>query len=258
MSCLPHARGGVSGRKDCSYGGALSSPRTWGCFPLLLTLSPPLQVFPTHVGVFLLKYDIGILMESLPHARGGVSFYLVQFCTDSLSSPRTWGCFRIDVLPHSVFIVFPTHVGVFLITGKFRNTMCRLPHARGGVSFQSPAWRVFSWSSPRTWGCFFLRCSRRVRYFVFPTHVGVFLVNWAGANLGKGLPHARGGVSALFVAHAGVSGSSPRTWGCFPVHDRNRAVVRSSPRTWGCFPVHDRNRAVVRSSPRTWGCFRLG
>ena len=50
---LPHARGGVSLVKGKIRGMLASSPRTWGCFQILL-----------HVGGW---------GRSLPHARGGVS-----------------------------------------------------------------------------------------------------------------------------------------------------------------------------------------
>ena len=50
--------------------------------------------------------------------------------------------------------VFPTPVGVFLVTGVMFSVSMGLPHARGGVS---PAVKVSVKtlaSSPRPWGCF--------------------------------------------------------------------------------------------------------
>ncbi len=73
--------------------GEKSSPRPWGCFLLNLPLSSFSKVFPTPVGVFLLKVVWLALQQGLPHARGGVS---VAPPADSLaerSSPRPWGCF---------------------------------------------------------------------------------------------------------------------------------------------------------------------
>ena len=53
MPCLPHARGGVSALcLHCNYMIA-SSPRSWGCFWLMLSACSRLSVFPTLVGVFL-------------------------------------------------------------------------------------------------------------------------------------------------------------------------------------------------------------
>ena len=49
---LPHARGGVSASQIIDPTGALSSPRTWGCFRPARQGIVGGQVFPTHVGVF--------------------------------------------------------------------------------------------------------------------------------------------------------------------------------------------------------------
>ena len=51
-------------------------------------------VFPTHVGVFLTLIGVPVIRESLPHARGGVSFLKCPVFEFVESSPRTWGCFR--------------------------------------------------------------------------------------------------------------------------------------------------------------------
>ena len=51
-------------------------------------------VFPTHVGVFLDYASFLFLSWGLPHARGGVSGQEKFFTRFTLSSPRTWGCFR--------------------------------------------------------------------------------------------------------------------------------------------------------------------
>ena len=147
-----------------------------------------------------------------------------QYCFDgsikkvnnlSVSSPRTWGCFHFKSFTCFSVFVFPTHVGVFLRKWSLRRPSSSLPHARGGVSVVSQGRDERHQSSPRTWGCFSLRCSRRVRCFVFPTHVGVFLFIIARAFPSLGLPHARGGVSRTEDGMAGGFSSSPRTWGCF-------------------------------------------
>ena len=73
------------------------------------------EVFPTHVGVFLVSGDKGEAALSLPHARGGVSQGDQSRVFTFRSSPRTWGCFLIFTLFALIDKVFPTHVGVFLI-----------------------------------------------------------------------------------------------------------------------------------------------
>ncbi len=133
------------------------------------------SVFPTHVGVFLLRLSDSALISCLPHARGGVSWSTHVGRCQKTSSPRTWGCFQSSWNVRPADMVFPTHVGVFLIFVYFLDMVEGLPHARGGVS--SAAWiRLYSsLSSPRTWGCFWARTKQRTTKSVFPTHVGVFL-----------------------------------------------------------------------------------
>ena len=52
----------------------------------------------------------------------------------SESSPCTWGCFLAVYGIDIPEIVFPMHVGVFLLQLFYRNCKECLPHARGGVS----------------------------------------------------------------------------------------------------------------------------
>ena len=154
-----------------------------------------------------------------------------------VSSPRTWGCFRqVEAgLPRD--LVFPTHVGVFLLNKSARHSRYRLPHARGGVSHTHWCNTVSTKSSPRTWGCFLTSSAAFLRYRVFPTHVGVFLneANWTQRE--NGLPHARGGVSSFVSIPVYWVLSSPRTWGCFRldhVPDQRSGVF---PTHVGVFPL---------------------
>ncbi|SMG65035.1 conserved hypothetical protein [methanotrophic bacterial endosymbiont of Bathymodiolus sp.] len=57
--------------------------------------------------------------------------------------------------------VFPTPVGVFLKSAINRLIEGSLPHARGGVSDHVPLPRNVFKSSPRPWGCFYLRYAAR-------------------------------------------------------------------------------------------------
>ena len=109
------------------------------------------------------------------------------------SSPRTWGCFHESEGERRELGVFPTHVGVFpMIRSGFPPEVC-LPHARGGVSYELLSDGTLTVSSPRTWGCFRQAKKSNRCCFVFPTHVGVFLVVAKRHGVGGGLPHARGG-----------------------------------------------------------------
>ena len=178
---------------------SVSSPRTWGCFFSSRSQHIWRNVFPTHVGVFLILLRCHLAGCRLPHARGGVSPALAVVADTGMSSPRTWGCFLnlIDFIPASE--VFPTHVGVFLSSPCDRRSGECLPHARGGVSeIQQEITGMLS-SSPRTWGCFYLPPALPVLALVFPTHVGVFPASERRRTASGGLPHARGGVFPLFI-----------------------------------------------------------
>ena len=239
-------------------------------------VSPQNKVFPTHVGVFPFSTDDPVYLVGLPHARGGVSDAI--FCQDNgyESSPRTWGCFSLCPLARRSGSVFPTHVGVFPPGSGDFDTFRRLPHARGGVSVVYVRPFTAETSSPRTWGCF-SSCQRATLIRrVFPTHVGVFLVDHFDSLTSRSLPHARGGVSGIRVTGSGLAESSPRTWGCFhpaslvlphakvfPTHVGGFPVLFRKFRRRICLP-HARGgvsssglrcSSPVGSSPRTWGCF---
>ena len=70
---LPHARGGVSDLYSHDVSAAQSSPRPWGCFRVYWGVRLFGGVFPTPVGVFLVRNEHDLRISSLPHARGGVS-----------------------------------------------------------------------------------------------------------------------------------------------------------------------------------------
>ena len=87
------------------------------------------------------------------------------------------------------------HVGVFLEGRPSWSSQWSLPHARGGVSYQSIFFVHSQLSSPCTWGCFII-CEEGMKWHqVFPMHVGVFLFGKSTCWRYCCLPHARGGVS---------------------------------------------------------------
>ena len=157
-------------------------------------------VFPTHVGVFLKKIPPESPAAGLPHTRGGVSTRKECGNHTAKSSPHTWGCFWDLCDRRCVLRVFPTHVGVFLAAFTRRGSSSGLPHTRGGVSGYTRDIIEAGASSPHTWGCFFLNARKQELEIVFPTHVGVFLSVADLPELLQGLPHTRGGVSAIPLA----------------------------------------------------------
>ncbi len=92
LVALPHTRGGVPQDLYAQAVDQHSSPHTWGC-PYGLQAVPLIgQLFPTHVGVSLLRLLHSWLRWTLPHTRGGVPDDLRCASRVSFSSPHTWGC----------------------------------------------------------------------------------------------------------------------------------------------------------------------
>ena len=131
---LPHTRGGVSPPAPHPDRRSGSSPHTWGCFPRPQSRPRIINVFPTHVGVFLSSCCSSSRLISLPHTRGGVSTTTTTTTGTAPSSPHTWGCFWQNPSQMLSATVFPTHVGVFLSAASSRASFMCLPHTRGGVS----------------------------------------------------------------------------------------------------------------------------
>ena len=154
MPGLPHVRGGVSSLRTISRVLMMSSPRAWGCFWTGQFRYTPVPVFPTCVGVFRGVIPVRHNAVRLPHVRGGVSICFSTTKNSCMSSPRAWGCFRNRPPPGGQATVFPTCVGVFLLSPRKIPYLFCLPHVRGGVSSTSGEDAVQDVSSPRAWGCF--------------------------------------------------------------------------------------------------------
>ena len=73
-------------------------------------------------------------------------------------------------------MVFPTPVGVFPDYLDRLMDEIGLPHTRGGVSFDTALGTTASTSSPHPWGCFHWSLQTMSTHGVFPTPVGVFLL----------------------------------------------------------------------------------
>ena len=210
------------------------------------------------MGVFLAWKIQKITGNGLPHVRGGVSQCKPEIISDIVSSPRAWGCFFFLEVDCRLCTVFPTCVGVFLISDIVRLMKSGLPHVRGGVSILAVKYIDRKMSSPRAWGCFFF-CGK----------IRVFFV---------GLPHVRGGVSIQYKKKIPTQRSSPRAWGCFYCPVVAAPICPVFPTCVGVFLVLVRvRRLAVRlphvrggvshrqygknfselSSPRAWGCFCL-
>ena len=169
--------------------------------------------------------------------RGGVSRGQSSRFFPGWSSPRAWGCFRFLRARYRRDRVFPTCVGVFPLSHWRPLCHSCLPHVRGGVSARVSAGRRKTSSSPRAWGCFFSLTDTRLLYRVFPTCVGVFLGIERAMDARLRLPHVRGGVSNSIYAWQRFVVSSPRAWGCFHFHQRDKRRGRVFPTCVGVFPL---------------------
>ena len=88
---------------------------------------------------------------------------------------------------------------------------------------------------------------------VFPTLVGVFLVQMQAPGTGKRLPHARGGVSVSAWDRCVQLRSSPRSWGCFFIYIHMFFLRLVFPTLVGVFPLEYRVRAVDSGLPHARG-----
>ncbi len=194
---FPHACGGVSNPRAQKQPSQPFSPRLWGCFSGWRLISFQARVFPTPVGVFPLQRRIFPVSIRFPHACGGVSILAPKLLNFLQFSPRLWGCFSewtCTVLESSVF---PTPVGVFLISEAVDAEKIGFPHACGGVSANFTPPLFPSPFSPRLWGCFYRRMANGSQCRVFPTPVGVFLIKPMACIWLISFPHACGGVSLV-------------------------------------------------------------
>ena len=115
-------------------------------------MSPP--VFPTQVGMFLLRKASTSTTQCFPHAGGDVSTGQKSTRTLAAFSPRRWGCFYATRLGCINLSVFPTQVGMFLDHALCFVERPRFPHAGGDVSGAMSRNEIRRLFSPRRWGCF--------------------------------------------------------------------------------------------------------
>ncbi len=215
-----------------------------------------------------------MLLQCLPHTRGGVSIPSDGARFEPLSSPHPWGCFSSKKEAPALDRVFPTPVGVFPGGRQLILDGISLPHTLGGVSSWYTDQQIEEGSSPHPWGCFRRRPLPSGAVRVFPTPVGVFPWPTCAFRLVLGLPHTRGGVSLFTWQHLARKRSSPHPWGCFSAACRFEVVLFVFPTPVGVFPRTPSSRRpksclpharggvsaadagaldVSGSSPRPWG-----
>ena len=110
--------------------------------------------------------------------------------------------------------VFPTPVGMFRILKDLLRYSRRFPHARGDVPSTRDAAAMREAFSPRPWGCSARLLAKQERRGVFPTPVGMFLVETHDVDELRSFPHARGDVPTGADTPSIHPAFSPRPWGC--------------------------------------------
>ena len=173
------------------------------------------KVFSTLVEVFLANVLLEEAEDGLLHARGGVSTDFSVNNIFGVSSPRSWRCFKFGLNRLQRLLVFSTLVEVFLLRCRYCKSRKRLLHARGGVSRIGFFELINTWSSPRSWRCFFRKLAEMGKSDVFSTLVEVFRSQSSQKVSESGLLHARGGVSTAATHSSSKIESSPRSWRCF-------------------------------------------
>ena len=144
-------------------------------------------------------------------------------------------------------------MGVFLQhSRKYHHRGC-LPHTRGGVSYIGSVVLSFIKSSPHPWGCFYKKSLLKKKRSVFPTPVGVFLGGGLSPLILAGLPHTRGGVSALARSGLYAKKSSPHPWGCFLPFTPYGVPVPVFPTPVGVFLHFAADPGFAGSLPHTRG-----
>ena len=169
-------------------------------------------VFPTCVGVFPATTHPISSQWRLPHVCGGVSHGPRSAHLRAASSPRVWGCFCPRVPRRAAQNVFPTCVGVFPVNLTGTGIGGGLPHVCGGVSQHIKKAGLMPTSSPRVWGCFRWLRRKSIRWRVFATCVGVFLLPRVCPAPSIRLPHVRGDISvALGCLYSHRTGKGSRS-----------------------------------------------
>ena len=167
----------------------------------------------------------------VPHARGDGPHLRKHLPRTSVCSPRTWGWTVNGTNESSGTSVFPTHVGMDRLGGRFDYADMGVPHARGDGPDSRGGHRIARWCSPRTWGWTVLRLCYRLPGGVFPTHVGMDRLIGILAQISRCVPHARGDGPRGRPMDSDQRGCSPRTWGWTA---GEAAAIMASP----VFPTH--------------------
>jgi len=128
-------------------------------------------------------------------------------------SPHTWGWTLTSDRYKFRRLVFPTHVGMDLVSNINQASIYRFPHTRGdGPKYPAPKYDIIMFS-PHTWGWTLQQAVQGYLFEVFPTHVGMDLCTPRNSSQRSGFPHTRGDGPLLSTLLRMTQQFSPHTWG---------------------------------------------
>ena len=148
------------------------------------------------------------------------------------------------------------------------------PHASGEHRPVRAVAVVQHGSSPREWGTYFLASYTSILQRFIPTRVGNIIHSYFSVRLFPVHPHASGEHLSFLSDSTSTSGSSPREWGTYFIHEKCNNAVRFIPTRVGnmdyitlrldWIPVHphasgehenkeNEKCLIIGSSPREWG-----
>ena len=179
VSRFPHTRGGGPGRRVILERHQAFSPHAWGWTSADAGCRADQCVFPTRVGVDRVMMNGTLYAFRFPHTRGGGPRWLHVVMSAFVFSPHAWGWTEKKVAIGKYVSVFPTRVGVDLMAAGLMMVASCFPHTRGGGpgEFYIPCAQCSF--SPHAWGWTEQMTREERNQAVFPTRVGVDLIEQA-------------------------------------------------------------------------------
>ena len=272
---FPHTRGDGPDPKLNPSPTLMFSPHPWGWTEEDTLGTAVLHlVFPTPVGMDLQMAHNIFGKRCFPHTRGdGPAIPRARRSTNRFS-PHPWGWTVGVPREHGFAAVFPTPVGMDLISRSSASSDLRFPHTRGDGPRSRRLLDHAHEFSPHPWGWTLYLLRGRVWCHVFPTPVGMDRDPAATISASPSFPHTRGDGPLLADFSVCPIAFSPHPWGwtaqtpgktravyVFPTPvgmDRSRArsarLQSRFPHTRGDGPVNDLRACFeLVFSPHPWG-----
>ncbi len=275
---FPHTRGDGPPGYTAGAVAPSFSPHAWGWSAASFVSRCFLVIFPTRVGMVRPPVWAWLTYKNFPHTRGdGPPHQRVD--DDALTfSPHAWGwsskCFVVSPSPG----IFPTRVGMVLTIVERLAPSANFPHTRGDGPHSYSKIFADKAFSPHAWGWSWLKFRWRIERRIFPTRVGMVLMQSAMLAAQQDFPHTRGDGPSIGLRLGHCLKFSPHAWGwscaqssnperlhIFPTRVGMVRGTKSPPATDVYFP-HTRGdgpraeclgAASIVFSPHAWGWSRV-